>query len=82
MDRVGEDSHGAREINERPAQILALDGKLRETRCSGVSHTSDFLVRLESMQVELQLLGHSRSDEVEKAASHFGNRDALPHLFD
>ena len=39
--------YGGKEIDERPAQILALDGKLREARCSSVSDIPDFIVRLE-----------------------------------
>ena len=70
--------YGGKEIDERPSQILALDGKLREARCSSVSDTPDFIVRLDRMWVEFESLGDPRSDYVKRAAILFVIRDALP----
>lgn len=56
--------YGGKEIIERPAQILALDGRVGEARCSGASHTPDFIVKLDGMWMEFEALGDPRSDYV------------------
>lgn len=38
--------YGGNEMEQRPAQLLDLGGKLRETRCNDVNNIPDFLLRL------------------------------------
>lgn len=69
------------EVDERPAQILALDGRLREARCNSVSDIADFIFTVGGTWMELGSLGDPRSHHVKRAASIIGIRDALPHHF-
>lgn len=71
-----------KEMDKRPIQILALDGKIRETRCSGISDIPDFLVRLDWMWAEFESLGDPRSDYLRRAPLLSNIGDASPNLLD
>lgn len=73
--------YGGNQMDERRAQLLALEGRLRDIRYDNVILIRDFLVRLDTIRAEFYPLGMPRTDETKRAAFFFGIKDTLPHIF-
>lgn len=72
--------YGGKYIDERPAQILAHDGKIRAARRSSLPDIPDFIARLNRMWLGFEPLGDPRSACEERAALRFRSRDTLRHV--
>ena len=64
--------YGGREADERPVQLMTLEGKLRDMRCNSPKESSEFIVKLDRIWAEFEELGDAKAEATRRASLLLG----------
>ena len=73
--------YGGREADERPVQLMTLEGKLRDMRCNSPEESSEFIVKLDKIWEEVEELGNAKAKSTRRASLLLGIKESLPQVF-
>jgi len=73
--------YGGRAEDEKAAQLLQLEAKLRRLTCETAGGLQQMLIQMEQLWSDLELLGEVKSKAAKRAALLEAIREPYPHLF-